>query len=180
MKKIISIFFLSTLVFSGWQCGQHQQSSTDSTTKIPSLPSTQEKNTAMNEWEATAAGINFRKWEASPAGLKVHTGAAKIRKSIREYTNMEGVVTSLSLPAGSRLGFGMMVRIKEEDYILAFGIEANNAFQQLRNLKVNDKITIKSRAVTKAPKYAYPIIAGHYVERDGKLLFKFIPPQGGC
>ena len=65
---------------------------------------------------------------------------------------MEAVVTSLSLPPGSRLGFGVMVRINGDDYILSFGQENsdknllnfNNEFQQLRSLKVNDKIIIKS------------------------------------
>jgi hypothetical protein len=33
---------------------------------------------------------------------------------------MEAFVTSLSLPPGSRLGFGVMVRINGDDYILKF------------------------------------------------------------
>jgi len=36
---------------------------------------------------------------------------------------MEAVVTSLALPPGSRLGFGMMIKIDDEEYILSFGIE---------------------------------------------------------
>jgi hypothetical protein len=39
----------------------------------------------------------------------VYAAEAKIRKHIEDYTSMEGVVTSLSLPPGSRLGFGVMV-----------------------------------------------------------------------
>ena len=136
--------------------------------------------TPLKKWEATPDGILFKKWEASPAGLKVIAGSAKIRKSIRDYTNMEAVVTSLSLPTGSRLGLGVMVKIKDDDYILSFGIESNKEFEQLRNLKVNDKIIIKSHSVSKAPKYAYPIVAGDYVERDGKIIYKRIPRKGGC
>src|SRR5437762_12870446 len=45
-------------------------------------------------------------------------------------TYMEAVVTSLSLPPGSR-GFGVMVRINGYDYILSFGRENANEFQQL-------------------------------------------------
>jgi hypothetical protein len=101
---------------------------------------------------------------------------------------MEGVVTSLSLPAGSRLGFGVMVRINGDDYILAFGPENagsntlnnKNEFEQLHNLKVNDKVIIKSHVVSYAPKYAYPIITGDYVERDGKVIYKRAPRKGGC
>jgi hypothetical protein len=73
-----------------------------------------------------------------------------------------------------------MVRIKDEDFILSFGPDLNNEFDQVRGLKLNDKITIKSHNVTHAPKYAFPIVAGDYVERDGKLLYKRIPGKGGC
>jgi hypothetical protein len=128
------------------------------------------------EWEATPEGIKYKKWEASPAGKKVYAGAAKIAKYIREYTGMEAVVTSLSLPPGSRLGFGVMVRINGDDYILRFDDDP----QQLHNLKVNDKIIIKSRAVSNAPKYAYPIVSGEYVEQGSKIIYQHPPRKGGC
>ena len=31
-----------------------------------------------------------------------------------------------------------------------------------------------------APKYSYPIVAGDYVQRDNKIIYKRIPNQGGC
>ena len=135
---------------------------------------------ALKKWEATPEGIFFKKWESSAAGKKVYASEARIRKSIKEFSNMEAIVTSLTLPAGSRLGYGVMVRIKDEDFILSFGPDLKNEFDQIRGLKVNDKITIKSHSVTHAPKYAFPIVAGDYVERDGKLLYKRIPGKGGC
>ena len=135
---------------------------------------------ALKKWEATPEGMFFKKWESSVAGKKVYASEARIRKSIKEFSNMEAIVTSLTLPAGSRLGYGVMVRIKDEDFILSFGPDLKNEFEQIRGLKVNDKITIKSHSVTHAPKYAYPIVAGDYVERDGKLLYKRIPGKGGC
>ena len=96
---------------------------------------------------------------------------------------MEAVVTSLSLPPGSRLGFGVMVSINGEDYILSFGPEKSTRitkFQQLHDLKVNDKIIIRSHWVSHAPKYSYPIISGDYVERDSKIIYKRAPRKGGC
>lgn len=138
------------------------------------------KSVALKKWEATPEGIFFKKWEASPAGKKVIESTFKIRKSINEFNSMEAVVTSLTLPAGARLGFGLMVDIKGEDYILAFGPDLNKEFGQLHNLKVNDKIIIKSHSVSKAPKYAYPIVAGDYIERDGKIIYKRAPNKGGC
>jgi hypothetical protein len=81
-----------------------------------------------------------------------------------------------------------MVRINGDDFILAFGPEKSgkntlnfkNEFEQLHTLKVNDKIIIKSHGVSYAPKYAYPIIAGDYVEKDGKIIYKRTPRKGGC
>jgi len=63
---------------------------------------------------------------------KVYADTAKIRKHINNYTT---VVTSLSLPPSSLLGFGVMARINGEDYILRI----DNEFQQLSSLTVNDK-----------------------------------------
>jgi hypothetical protein len=122
----------------------------------------------------------YKKWEASAAGKKVYASEAKIRKSISDYTNMAGVVTSLSLPPGSRLGFGVMVKINDDDYILSFGPEKSNEFQQLHSLKVNDKIIIRSYSVSHAPKYSYPIVSGDYVEQDSKVIYKRAPRKGGC
>jgi hypothetical protein len=122
----------------------------------------------------------LKKWEASTAGKKVHRDAAKIRKSVKEFTNMEGVVTSLTLPEGSRLGYGLMVKIKDVDYILTFGVGSKNEFKSLRKLKVNDKIIIKSHGISYAPKYAYPIVAGDYVEQNHTILYKRVRRKGGC
>jgi hypothetical protein len=95
---------------------------------------------------------------------------------------MKAVVTSL-YPPGSRLGFGVMVRINGYDYILGFGTEKSNELQQLHSLKVNDKIMISSRSVfsvSYAPKGSYPMISGDYVERDSKIIYKRAPRKGGC
>jgi hypothetical protein len=104
-------------------------------------------------------------------------------KAERKKWYMEAVVTSLSLPPGSRLGFGVMVGINGYDYILSFGRENSNQFQQLHSLKVNDKIIIRSHSVISVsytPNYSYPIVSGDYVERDGKIIYKRAPRKGGC
>jgi hypothetical protein len=105
------------------------------------------------------------------------------KKSAPKSLYMEAVVTSLSLPSGSRGGFGVMVRINGYDYILSFGRENSNEFQQLHSLKVNDKILIRSQSVfsvSYTPNYSYAIISGDYVERDGKIIYKRAPRTGGC
>jgi hypothetical protein len=145
-----------------------------------------EREASRKYWESTPEGISYKKWAISPQGKKVFAGADKIRKSLDSFTNMEAVVTSLSLPPGSRLGLGMMARIDGVDYILRFDPEKaeksfwffDNEFGQLHKVKVNDKIIIRSHTVSHAPKYAYPIIVGEYVERDGKKLYKREPRKG--
>lgn len=180
MKKIIYTLILPLVVVGGLVFANREIKRETSIKSIPKALSAAESKAALKKWEATPDGIMFKKWEASPTGLKVHAGTSKISKSIKDYTDMEGVVTSLSLPIGSRLGLGMMVRINGDDYILAFGQDFNNEFEQLHSLKVNDKIIIRSHSVFKAPKYSYPIVAGDFVERDSKIIYKREPRKGGC
>ena len=182
MKKVIYALILPLVVVSGLIYANREIKNETFEKSTPKPPSAAEMKAGRERWEATPDGIMYKKWEASPAGKKVHAGEAKIRKSIRNYTNMEGVVTSLSLPPGSRLGFGVMVRINGDDYILSFGPEKSddNEFQQLHSLKVNDKIIIRSHFVSYAPKYSYPIVSGDYVERDSKIVYKRAPRKGGC
>ncbi|OIN58285.1 hypothetical protein [Arsenicibacter rosenii] len=180
MKKGIYALIVVPVLVSGLVLANHGFSNEPSEKATAKPLTAAERKTAREKWEATPEGITFVNWKASPAGKKVLAGAAKLRNPIRDSSNMEAVVSSLSLPPGSRLGFGVMVRIDGEEYILSFGPEQSGEFRQLHSLKVNDKIRIKSHAVSYAPKYAYPIVAGDYVARDGKLLYKRAPRKGGC
>jgi hypothetical protein len=180
MKKVIYALILLLVVVSGLVFAHREFKNETSKKTIPKPLSAAERNAALKEWEATPAGILYKKWEASPAGKKVYAAEAKISDQVSASTNMEAVVTALSLPPGSRLGFGVMVRINDDDYILSFGLEESNEFQQLHSLKVNDKIVIKSHFVSYAPKYSYPIVSGDYVERDSKIIYKRAPRKGGC
>ncbi len=179
MKKVIYALILPLVVVSGLVFANRETKNETSKKSTPKPLSAAEMKAARTQWLATPDGINYKKWEASPEGKKVLAGAAKIRKHISAFTNMEAVVTSLSLPPGSRLGFGVMARIDGGDYIVKFEPEKSQ-LEQLHSLKVNDKIIIKSHAVSVAPKYSYPIVWGDYVERDSKIIFKRIPRKGGC
>ena len=176
MKKGIYALILSLVVVSGLVFANREIKNEAPKKSSPKPLTEAEKIAARKQWEATPEGVKYKKWEASPAGKKVYAAEAKIRNHIKDYTNMEAVVTSLSLPPGSRLGFGVMARINGDDYILRF----DDKPQQLHSLKVNDKIIIRSHGVSHAPKYSYPIIRGDYVERDSKIIYKRVPPKGGC
>ncbi|HRH50898.1 MAG TPA: hypothetical protein PLP23_19260 [Panacibacter sp.] len=180
MKKVIYALILPLVVASGLVFANHQTKNEPSEKSAPKPLSAAEMKAERERWEATPDGIKYKEWEASPAGKKVYAAEAKIREHIKDSTNMEAVVSSLSLPPGSRLGFGVMVRINGDDYILSFGTEESNEFQQLHSLKVNDKIIIRSQNVSHAPKYSYPIVSGDYVERDSKIIYKRAPRKGGC
>jgi hypothetical protein len=180
MKKIIYALILLLVVVSGLVFASQQIKNETSKKSIPRPLSATERKAALRKWEATPDGINYNKWKVSPEGQKVFAGAAKIRRHIKDSTNMEAVITSLSLPPGSRLGFGVMVRINDDDYILSFGPKKSNEFQQLHSLNVNDKIIIRSHNVSHAPKYSYPIVSGDYVERNSKIIYKRAPRKGGC
>ncbi|MBL0307108.1 MAG: hypothetical protein IPQ25_14050 [Chitinophagaceae bacterium] len=179
MKKIIYTLILSLVVVSGLVFANREIKNETSKKITPKPLSAAEREAELKKWEATPEGIKYKKWELSPAGQKVYAAEAKIRKNITDSTNMEGVVTSLSLPPGSRLGFGVMVRINGDDYILNFAPEKSQ-LEQLHSLQVNDKIIIRSRNVSHAPKYAYPIVSGDYVERDSKIIYQRVPRKDGC
>lgn len=180
MKANVYVFFLS-LVVVGVLFYNNYYSLSETTAKSTPKPLTAaESKAALKKWEATPDGVHFKNWEVSPAGKKVHAGAVKINKFIRSNAKIEGVVSSLSLPEGARLGFGVMVNIEGEEYILSMGPVSKAEMQQLKSLKVNDKILIKSRGVSKAPKYDFAIVSGDYLERDSKVIYKRIPNKGGC
>ncbi len=179
MKKGIYALILLLVVVSGLVFANREVKKETPKKSIPEPISAAEREAAMKQWYTTPGGIAYKKWEASPAGKKVYAAEAKIRKQLTDSSNMEAVVTSLSLPPGSRLGFGVMARINGEDYIVNFDA-VKSQLDQLRSMKVDDKIIIRSRHVSHAPKYAYPIISGDYIERDSKVIFKRIPRKGGC
>ena len=180
MKKVIYALILPLFVVSGLVFANREVNNETSKKSTPKPLSAAEMKAERERWEATPDGIKYKKWTASPEGKKVLAGAAKISNQINAFANMEAVVTSLSLPPGSRLGFGVMVRIDGVDYILSFGPKQPDEFQQLLSLKVNDKIIIRSHNVSYAPKYSYPIVSGDYIERDSKIIYERPPNKGGC
>ena len=179
MKKVIYALILPLVVVGGLVFANRENKNETSKKSILKPLTAAEMKAGRERWEATPDGIKYKEWEASPAGKKVYAAEAKIRKHLTDSTNMEAVVTSLSLPPGSRLGFGVMVRINGDDYILNFAPEKSQ-LEQLHSLKVNDKIIIRSHSVSHAPKYSYPIVSGDYVERDSKIIYKRAPRKGGC
>jgi hypothetical protein len=174
IKIVIYVLILPLVVVSGLVFANREIKNGTSKQSSSKALSAAEREAGLKKWETTPDGIKYKKWEASPEGKKVYASAAKIRKYLNTYTNMEAVVTSLSRPSGSPGDYCVVVRINGDDYLL------NNEPQQLQSLKVNDKIIIRSHNAGCAPKYPYLIIWGDYIERDGKIVYKRAPRKGGC
>ncbi len=135
---------------------------------------------ARKAWEATPDGIKFKEWENSPAGRKIHASHDKIRKHIKDFSNMEAVVTSVTFQRtyAQPSPKWLIVRIEDEEYMMQF---IPKDFQRLKSLKVNDKITLRSRSAGYSPNHPYLIISGDYIEKDNKVLFKADPSKNnGC
>jgi len=179
MKKGIYLLILPLVVVGGLVFANRGLKNETAAKPVAKPLTAAEMKAGRETWEATPDGILYKKWEASPVGKKVLSSAAKIKPHINAFTDMEAVITSLSLPAGSRLGFGVMARIDGEDYILRFEPDESQ-LEQLRRLKVADKIIIRSQIVSHAPKYSYAIVRADYAQRNGKVIYKRVPPKGGC
>jgi hypothetical protein len=128
MKKVIYALILPMVVVGGLVFASREIKNEPSKKSTPKPLSAAGMKAGREKRDATPDGIKYKKWEVSPEGKKVLAGAEKIGKHISAFTNMEAVVTSLSLPPDSRLRFGLMVRINSDDYILSFGPEKSDNF----------------------------------------------------
>jgi hypothetical protein len=53
-------------------------------------------------------------------------------------------------------------------------------FEPLSELKVNDKIIVRSRSAGFSPNHPYLIISGDYIEHNNRILFKRVFNNDGC
>lgn len=179
MKKVVYALIFALVVVSGLVYA-NREIKNNPVKAVKSKPLTAtDMDKERKRWEASPDGVMFKGWAFSAAGEKVRAGIDYIKPQINAFTDMNVVVTSLDLPAGSKLGQGIMVRVNNFDYILTFDADKNQ-LEQLHKLKVNDRLTIRSRSLFYAPKYAFPIVAAEYVAQGKKVIFKRIPRKDGC
>ena len=183
MKKTIYVLILLLAVVSGlvfsfapfaYGSGANREIKNE-TKPSPKPLSIADRKSDMDErkkWEASPDGIKYKEWEVSPEGKKVHASYYKIKKSIKAFTNMEAVVTSVTFQRANGKSSGpkwLIVRINGEEYMMQF---IPKDFQQLNSLKVNDKIIVRSRSAGYSNNHPYLIISGDYIARNNKILFK--------
>lgn len=175
MKKIMYVLIMPLVVVSGLALANREiQNETKSSPKPSSIADRKKKDSQddRKKWEASPDGIKYRKWEVSSEGKKVHASYDKIRKHIKTFTSMEAVVTSLTFQRANAKSSGpkwLIVRVNDEKYMMQF---IPKDFEQLKNLKVDDKIIIRSRSAGYSPNHPYLIISGDYIVRNNKVLFK--------
>jgi hypothetical protein len=173
MKKIIYVLILSLAVVSGLVFANREiKNETKPSLKPLSVAERKANLEGRKKWEASPDGIKYKEWEVSPEGKKVYASYDKIKMSIKAFTNMEAVVTSVTFQRANAKSSGpkwLIVSINGEEYMMQF---IPKDFEQLKSLKVNDKIIVRSRSAGFSNNHPYLIISGDYIARNNKILFK--------
>ncbi len=177
MKKIITVFIITIVIISSQlftNCEEKKETTNVSKTAPKPLTEAQQKanQEARAKWEASPDGIQYKKWQNSPEGKKIKVSHDNIRKQLEEFTTMEAVVTSVTFERDGAKGKGpkwLLVQIEGETYMMQF---VPKEFEQLKNLQVNDIISLKSRSAGYSNNHPYLIITGDYIAKDNKVLFK--------
>lgn len=191
MKKTIFLMIVSALVSSGlfYACN-NSEIKTENKPAAPKQITEADKKAALEErkkWEATPEGKRFKDWEASPAGKKVHASHDKIKKYIKDYSEMEAIVTSVTFQRENAPANGpkwLIVKILGEQYMMQFSQKGfglvRDGQPSISTLKVNDKIFLRSRSAGYSHNHPYLIISGDSIAHDNKVLFKREYNKNGC
>jgi len=176
MKKVKTIIYLlilplavlSGLVFANRETKKESEPFSTQLSSANSLSNLEEKK----KWETSPDGIKYKAWEASTGGKKIHASHDKIKSNIKDFTDMEAVVTSVTFqrtkasPSGPKW---LIISINGEEYMMQY---TPKDFQQLSSLNVNDKIIVRSRSAGYSPNHPYLILSGDYIAHKDKILFK--------
>lgn len=184
MKKTICVLLVSLVVASGLVfVFANRETENEIKPCLPPPPlSIAEKKARLEErkkWEASPDGIKYKEWQASPEGRKVHASHDKIRKYLKDFSDMEAVVTSVTFKRDGKSAAikWLIVRIEGEQYMIQF---IPKDFEPLKSLKVNDKIIVRSHSAGYSPNHPYLILSGDYIGRDKALFLRDFSKNKGC
>lgn len=173
MKKIIHLLILTLVLVVGLVVAScENKNETKPSPKSLFITEKKANREQRKKWEASPDGIKYKEWEVSAEGKKVYASYDKIKKSINTFTNMEAVVTSVTFQRENAKSSGtkwLIIRINGEEYMMQF---IPKEFEQLKSLKVNDKIIVRNRSAGYSNNHPYLILSGDYITRNNKVLFK--------
>ncbi|MDN3588881.1 hypothetical protein QWY86_19540 [Pedobacter aquatilis] len=182
LKRITYVLILPLVVVSGLVFANRETK--NDVKPSPILTSAERNARAMEDrkkWEASPDGLKYKEWELSLDGKRVHASYDKIRKYIKDFSNMEAIITSVTYRrpnANSSSPKWLIVKIDGEEYMMQFNAKE---FESLKSLKVNDKVIVKSHSAGYSPNHLYLIVSGDYIEHNNKVLFKReFNKNGGC
>ena len=173
-KNVLYALILPLVVVSGIVLA-NRQNKPEPKPAAPKELSVAEKNALIaadkKKWEESPDGVHYKKWEESPAGKKVRASYDKIKRHFKDSSDMDAVVTSVTYQRPNvKLGpKWILVKIEGEEYMMQF---IPKEFEQLKSLKVNDKIILRSRGAGFSPNHPFLILSGDYIELNKKVLFK--------
>lgn len=172
LKKILFTLLLVSVVVSSVVVANNDGKK-EPTKKAMQKPLTaEEMKAARKKWEASPDGMAYKKWENSLEGKKVDASYEKVKKHFKDFSDMEAVVTSVTFQrenAQSASPKWLIVEIECETYMMQF---IPKEFEQLKNLKVNDKIIVRSHSAGFSHNHPYLILSSDYIAKDNKVLFK--------
>jgi hypothetical protein len=182
MKKITYLLILSLAVVSGLVFANREiKNETKPSSNPVSVAAKKDNLDKRKEWEATPDGVKYKKWEGSSEGKKVRASYDKVKTHIKNFTDMEAVVTSVTFQRANTKSAGpkwLIVSINEEEYMMQF---IPKDFEQLKSLKVDDKIIVRSRSAGCSNNHPYLILSGDYISRNNEVLFKRdLSKNNGC
>lgn len=166
--RIASMAIITVLLFTNCEL----KNETKKPQKSVAIVENKKKLDARKKWEASPDGIKYKEWETSEEGKKIHASYDKIKKSIKDFTEMEAVVTSVTFQRENASSNGpkwLIVQIDGEEYMMQFG---SKEFEKLNSLNVNDKITVKSRSAGFSNNHPYLIISSDYIAKNNTVLYK--------
>ena len=183
MKKTIYFLILSLVVVSGFVFSFSSfasNSEANSEIKKEKKPakkslSCSENNSNLDQrkkWEASPDGIKYKEWENSPEGKKIHASYDAIKEDIKTFSEMEGILTSVTFqrpttdPSSPKW---LIVKINDYEYMMQY---SPKDFEKFKDLKVNDKIFIRSRSAGFSHNHPYLVLSGDFIEHENKVLFK--------
>lgn len=172
MKKKLYVLILPLVVVGGLVFANREFENETGLSSKP-IAVVQKKSAAeeRKKWEASPDGVKYKAWEASLEGKKVSASHDKIRKKIAAFSGMEAVVISNTFQreGAEHSPKWLIVSIDGDYYMMQF---IPKEWEQLKNLQVGDKITVKSRSAGYSNNHPYLIVSGDYIEHNGKVLFK--------